>query len=129
MATTKPKKKTTRTKKPKGLLQKFIAYVKKNQEANRKAGEKPLSEEFGGMGKSWWNGIADGMAKVGEEESAKLHGDRAKQIEEDERTMDFLIGRKSNAGSQSKLQRGSRYRRMEQDEEGDPIDYILGRRR
>lgn len=114
----KPKSKAKRIKKPKGLIQRFVAYVKKNQEANRKAGIKPISEEFGEQGKSWINNLQDGMAKVGEEELKKMRGDKDKESKEYDDQMDFLIGRRKDTGM----------KRQDIDEE-DPIDYILGRNR
>lgn len=136
--------------KPIGLWGKFKAYIKNNQENNRKAGVKPLSEELGEQGKSWMNGIMDGMAKVGEEETSKLHKDKEKQFKEDEETMDFLIGRKKYSGGNTKpiryygkprtrrcLQKKSSPRWRDDDyvdyedygeDPDDTIDYILGRR-
>ena len=61
-----------------GLLNRFAKYVHDNQEANRKMGLKPLSEELGDAGSSWLGGIGKGMASVGDEFEAELTGKKKK---------------------------------------------------
>jgi|WetSurMetagenome_2_1015567.scaffolds.fasta_scaffold02632_6 hypothetical protein len=81
-----------------GFFTKFQSYVKKNREANRKAGEAPLLEDLVKMGGK----LAAGAAKLGEEEAenlekkkkAKASVSREELDEKDEDTLDFLMGKK-----------------------------------
>jgi hypothetical protein len=72
--------KKTEPPKPKpGLLNRFAKYVHDTQEANLKAGLKPLSEELGEAGAGWLGGIGKGMASVGDEFEAELTGKKKTQ--------------------------------------------------
>lgn len=87
----------TDQEKPKepGLFTKINTYIKKNQEANRRAGDKPLSEEISSFGAEWGKNFSKGMAEVGNSEEAKLSGGKAKIVHDDDGLMDeILFGKK-----------------------------------
>ena len=81
-------------KKP-GLLNRFATYVQKNQEANRKAGVKSLTEEASELGSEWASNLTKGMARVGDAEEAKLTGRKPNIVNDDDGLMDeILFGKK-----------------------------------
>jgi len=84
--------KMTDEEKPKepGLFSKFNAYIAKNQAANRRAGDKPLSEELSSFGSDWGKNFSKGMAEVGNEEEAKLNK-KPKVVHDDDGLMDEII--------------------------------------
>ena len=84
---------TPMEKPKKGLLGRFGAYVAKNQKANRDAGETSIFDDLG----KYANGITDGCARLGEEESAAINKKKSTQMAkkyDDQDTIDFCMGKR-----------------------------------
>ena len=107
----------TDEKKPKepGLFSKFNAYIAKNQAANRRAGDKPLSEELSSFGSEWGKNFSKGMAQVGEEEESKINK-KPKIVHDDDGLMDeILFGKKPKAKSVQQSTVGETLRKITQE--------------
>jgi len=80
-----------------GFFSKFQKYVANNQAANRKAGDTSLTEDL----VKWGGNLASGAAALGQEEMNYIENkkktrnvSRKDRVEEDEDTLDFLMGKK-----------------------------------
>jgi hypothetical protein len=87
-------------KKP-GVFSGIAAYIKKNQEAEKKrrekTGEKSLSEELAGVGSDWGKNLMKGMKEVGDEQESSLTGRRRSPGSfdpSDDITDEILFGKK-----------------------------------
>ena len=96
-STRRPKTPTTPVKEP-GLFDKFNAYVKKNQTANKKLGEPSLTEELSSFGSEWSKNLAKGMSQVGDQEEKKIMGTTKKNTgsfqDDNDHAQDVLFGSK-----------------------------------